>query len=232
MFVDLSLQPEAYVSTDLENTPTSPAPGKKADKPRLSVPIILMTAGLTLALVVWFYGFVPSFGSYDHLSLFGWLMSAWNGETGLEHGVCMPIMILGLIAYRFRDLRDAVLRDRVSYFGLIAVFAGALLYAVSYRLFLPRISVCGLPILLWGACHWGLANTRLRKGVQQPDLCPLASADDLRRLVLCGKNQDVAEGFAFSLGNTARHPRQRTPVDVDLGDCPERRSQMGDDHLV
>jgi exosortase len=116
-----------------------------------------MAAGFTLALVVWFYGFVPRFGSYDKHSLFGWLFSAWNGETGLEHGVCMPIMILGLIAYRFRDLRDAALCDRVSYFGLIAVFAGALLYAISQRFLMPRTSALGLPILLWGACHflWG-----------------------------------------------------------------------------
>lgn len=148
---------------DLKNTPTSPASEKTADKPKLSAPIIRMAAGLTLALVVWFYGFVPRFGSYDYLSLFGWLISAWNGETGFEHGVCMPIMILGLIAYRFRDLRDAARCDRVSHFGLIAVFAGALIYAVSYRLFLPRILACGLPLMLWGACHflWGWRVARI-----------------------------------------------------------------------
>ena len=145
----------------MENTPTSPAPENEAEKPKLSFPIILISAGLTLVLVVCFYGSVPHFGY--HVSLFGWLMSAWSDETGLEHGVCMPIMILGLIAYRFRDLRDAALCDRVSYFGLIAVFAGALLYVVSYRLFLPRISALGLPILLWGACHflWGWRVSRI-----------------------------------------------------------------------
>ena len=148
---------------DLENAPTSPAPEKTADKPKLSVPITLLAAGLTLALVVWFYCFVPRFGSYDKHSLFGWLFSAWNGETGLEHGLFMPIMIVGLIAYRFRDLREAALRDRVSYFGLIAVFAGALLYAISQRFLMPRTSALGLPILLWGACHflWGWSVARI-----------------------------------------------------------------------
>lgn len=108
-------------------------------------------------IIVWFYGFALRFGFNESLSLFGWLMSAWNGETGLEHGLCMPVVILGLIGYRFRDLRNAAVSGRVSYTGLIAVFFGALLFFASHRIPQPRFAAVGLPILLWGACHflWG-----------------------------------------------------------------------------
>lgn len=116
-----------------------------------------IAGGLTLVIIVWFYGFVPRFGYDESLSLFGWLMTAWNGETGLEHGLWMPFVILGLISYRFRDLRKAAVSGRVSSAGLIAVFFGALFFVVSYRIILPRTSAMGLPILVWGACHflWG-----------------------------------------------------------------------------
>ena len=84
-------------------------------------------------------------------------MAAWNDETGLEHGLWMPFLILGLIGYRFKDLRKAAVSGRVSYAGLIAVFIGALLFFASHRLPQPRFAALGLPILLWGACHflWG-----------------------------------------------------------------------------
>ena len=118
---------------------------------------VLIAAGLTLVIFVWFYGFVPCFGANESLPLFGWLMGAWNGETGIEHGLSVVIMILGLLCYRFKDLRDAARAGQGSYLGLIAVFIGALLYVLSHRLVQPRFSAFGLPLLLWGACHflWG-----------------------------------------------------------------------------
>lgn len=117
----------------------------------------LIAGVLTLVIIIWFYGFVPRFGFNEYLSLFGWLMSAWNGEAGLEHGLWMPFVILGLIGCRFKDLRNAAASGRVGYPGLIAVFFGALLFVVSYRVIQPRFAAVGLPILLWGACHflWG-----------------------------------------------------------------------------
>lgn len=141
----------------MENAPTSPFSKAEDDKPRQSGVLPLISGGLTLVIIVWFYGFVPRFGFDESLSLFGWLMSAWNGETGLEHGLWMPFVILGLIGYRFKDLLNAAASGRVSYPGLIAVFFGALLFMVSYRVIQPRFSAVGLPILLWGACHflWG-----------------------------------------------------------------------------
>lgn len=118
---------------------------------------ILVAAALSLLAVIWFYGFEPRFGAARTESVFGWLKSAWNDETDYEHGLLFPFVILGLIIYRFKDLREAAANDRGSALGLIAVFAGAAYYAISYRTFQPRIAAGGLPFLLWGACHflWG-----------------------------------------------------------------------------
>lgn len=110
-----------------------------------------------MAAVIWFYGYEARFASDRSQSVFAWLNGAWNGETDYEHGLMFPFVILGLIIYRFKDLREAAANDRGSFLGLIAVFAGAALYAIAYRTFQPRIAAGGLPFLLWGACHflWG-----------------------------------------------------------------------------
>jgi exosortase len=112
---------------------------------------------LALVAILWFFGFETRYGSDRSMSTFSWLKSAWNGETDYEHGVLFPFVILGLIIYRFRDLREAAAKDTGSFLGLIAVFIGAALYVIAYRTFQPRIAAGGLPFLLWGGCYflWG-----------------------------------------------------------------------------
>jgi exosortase len=110
---------------------------------------------LSLMLVVWFYAIVPRFGADRSQSLFTWLRSAWNPETGYEHGPLFPYVILGLIVFQFKNLRSAA--GKGSYLGLVAVFVGAAFYAISYRTLQPRSAAGALPFILWGACHflWG-----------------------------------------------------------------------------
>lgn len=110
-----------------------------------------------MVIVIWFFGFVPRYDSGRNMSVFEWLKAAWNPTGDYEHGLLFPFVILGLIIYRFKDLREAAANDRGSFLGLIAVFAGAAFYAIAYRTFQPRIAAGGLPFLLWGACHflWG-----------------------------------------------------------------------------
>lgn len=139
-----------------ESIPTQPA-GPKTGRFTPANPLILVAGVLSLVAVIWFYGFEPRFATDRSQSVFGWLNGAWNGETDYEHGLLFPFVILGLIIYRFKDLREAAANDKGSFLGLIAVFVGAALYAISYRTFQPRIAAGGLPFLLWGACHflWG-----------------------------------------------------------------------------
>ena len=141
----------------MNEIPKPPSTGKQSSSLSSTNPLIIVAAFLSLAAIIWFYGFEARFGSGRSQSTFVWLESAWNGETDYEHGVLFPFVILGLIIYRFKDLREAAANDKGSFWGLIAVFVGAVLYAIAYRAFQPRIAAGGLPFLLWGGCHflWG-----------------------------------------------------------------------------
>lgn len=118
-------------------------------------PATLVSAILSLAAIIWFFGFEPRFGADRSASVFAWLKGAWNGETDYEHGILFPFVIVGLIIYQFKGLREAA--GKGSNLGLVAVFIGAVFYAIAYRAFQPRIAAGALPILLWGGCYylWG-----------------------------------------------------------------------------
>ena len=110
---------------------------------------------LTLAVLLWFFGFEAHYGASRQQSVFDWLWSAWNGENDYEHGPLFPLIIAGLVLYRFTSLKAAVSKGSMG--GLLVVLAGALLYAAAYRTLQPRIAIAALPILAWGSAGylWG-----------------------------------------------------------------------------
>ena len=114
-----------------------------------------VAAALSVAVILWFYAMVERFGPARDISTFGWLKSAWNGETDYEHGILFPFVIAGLIVYKWRDLKAAA-RDG-SLWGLAAVFVGVVFFAAGYRTLQPRVTAGALPFLLWGSALylWG-----------------------------------------------------------------------------
>lgn len=116
--------------------------------------------GISLALVAGFFLLVPRYGPIRADSPLGWLAETWNKETDYEHGWIFPILIAGLLSYRFKDLRNAV--GKGSWQGLLVVIFGTLLYAAAYRTLQARIAVGALPIILWGGA-WYLWGWRLAK---------------------------------------------------------------------
>lgn len=124
-------------------------------------PVMLVAAALSLGVIIWFYAFEHRFGTGREQTTFGWLKSAWNEENDYEHGLLFPFVILGLIIYQFKALREAA--GKGSWVGLAAVFVGALFYAISYRTLQPRIAAGALPFLLWGGCYffWGWRVAKL-----------------------------------------------------------------------
>lgn len=124
-------------------------------------PVLWFSLALSVAVLVWFYGFELRFGSHRGASAFEWIYSAWNGENDYEHGLLFPFVIAGLIIYRFKDLKLAA--GEGNFIGLAMVFAGALCYMIAYRTLQPRIAMGGLPIILWGACWylWGWRVARM-----------------------------------------------------------------------
>ena len=118
----------------------------------------LVVTGLAL---VWFYGFEERYSADRTETTLMWLASAWNESNDFEHGPLFPLIIAGLVAHRFRAVKAAM--GRPCNWGLGVILIGALLYAVAYRTFQPRVAVGALPILLWGSALylWGLSSARL-----------------------------------------------------------------------
>ena len=113
------------------------------------------------AILVWFFCFEARYGPGHTHSTLGWLKSAWNPATDYEHGNLVPFVILGLIAYRRKEIQAAV--GPGSFWGLLSVIVGCAFYVAAYRTIQPRIAVAGLPFVLWGSVHflWGWRVAKL-----------------------------------------------------------------------
>lgn len=113
------------------------------------------SAILAAAVLVWFYQGEPRYGADRTMSAFGWLASAWNGETDYEHGFMFPFVIAGLVIYRLKDLKAAA--GEGCLWGLGVVLLGVLLYIAGYRTLQPRITAGALPFMVWGSVVylWG-----------------------------------------------------------------------------
>lgn len=116
---------------------------------------------LSGAILVWFYYFQTRYGPGRSQSAIQWIVSAWNPETDYEHGLMFPPLIIGLIWYRFKDLKAVA--GQGSYWGLLAILIGAMFYAAGYRTLQPRIAMGALPFILWGAAYylWGFRVAKI-----------------------------------------------------------------------
>ena len=138
-----------------ENPPSSAGHCEAEGKANLLNPGVWLSLAAFLGLVVWFFCFENRYGSGHSHSTLGWLYGSWNPSTDYEHGKLVPLVIIGLIVYRFKDLKNGV--QPGSMWGLLAVAIGCLFYLAAYRTLQPRIAVGGLPFILWGGAlyAWG-----------------------------------------------------------------------------
>jgi len=117
-------------------------------------------AVVSLLVIAWFFGFFQAYGPARAQSTIGILVSSWNSETDYEHGFMFPIIIVGLIIYRWKDLRAAAgTGDKL---GLLSIFLGALLFMAAYRVIQWRVAVGSLPFVLWGSV-WFLWGRKVAK---------------------------------------------------------------------
>lgn len=138
---------------------TASTPGIRGRNPG---PLIIWVAvAATAAVLVWFFCFEKRYGPGHVFTTLGWLLSSWNPTTDYEHGKLIPFLILGLMAYRHKEIRAAVTPG--SWWGLLSVAVGCLFYVAAYRTIQPRVAVFGLPFILWGSAHffWGWRLAKL-----------------------------------------------------------------------
>jgi exosortase len=110
---------------------------------------------LSVAVVVWFFGCFGAYGPDRSMSSLRYLASSWNAETDYEHGVLFPLLIVGLVAYRWNDLRAAA--GEGERLGLLPLVLGCMLFVAAYRVIQWRVAVGALPLILWGGAWylWG-----------------------------------------------------------------------------
>ncbi|MCW1885141.1 exosortase/archaeosortase family protein [Luteolibacter flavescens] len=107
-----------------------------------------------LAVVVVFYCFVPASG-WGGISTAAWWESTWNSENDYEHGYLVPVIMIGLIASQWKKLREVA--GQGHWIGLLVLLLGCLFYLAGQRSGQPRLTVGGLPMILWGGSLflWG-----------------------------------------------------------------------------
>ena len=114
----------------------------------------LVVCALCVAVIAVFYFLVPASG-WGHLSTAAWWKSSWNTENDYQHGFLVPVIMVGLIASQWKRLREVAAPGHWS--GLLVVLLGCLFYLAGQRTGQPRLTVGGLPMILWGASlfMWG-----------------------------------------------------------------------------
>jgi len=123
---------------------------------------MLRWAGVLLSalLIAWFFGGMSAYGPKRLESALGVLMSAWNPETDYEHGFLFPVIIVGLLIYRWRDLHAAAGKGEAL--GLVPLVIGAVLFVAAYRVIQWRVAVAAFPFVVWGAV-WFLWGRKVAK---------------------------------------------------------------------
>ncbi len=117
-----------------------------------------VAAGLIVAI---FYFVIEGFGPGQTMTPLAWLKSAWNPETRMEHGFMVPLVSIGLIAWKWKSLRDVATKGDGK--GLPVVVLGVLFFVLAHRTGQPRLAIGGLPLILWGSAWflWGWQVAKL-----------------------------------------------------------------------
>ena len=103
--------------------------------------------GCAVVLLLFFL-IVPGYGSGRTQSLFEVLYSSWNWETRYEHGKFFPIIILGLFAYQWKNIRASM--SNGEWQGIVMLAVGCLFYLIAYRVIQWRVGIGSLPFIISG----------------------------------------------------------------------------------
>lgn len=100
------------------------------------------------AVLAYFYGYLPLFSKGNN-STATWLVDSWNKETNYEHGFLVPVIMIGLIIYRWADLKK--MPHTTAWTGLAVLIFGIALFILGIWLTQARLSVASFSIVIWGA---------------------------------------------------------------------------------
>ncbi|WP_035611060.1 exosortase/archaeosortase family protein [Haloferula sp. BvORR071] len=140
----------------------SPNPPSHSSPPESALPTWLGPA-ICGAIIAVYYAVIGGFGVIGNRSPLYWLQSAWNKETRYEHGFMVPIIMVGLVAWQWKNLVRLAKEGKSHWLGLPMLLLGILFFVASHRCGQPRLAIAGLPMILWGSSLylWGWQLSRL-----------------------------------------------------------------------
>lgn len=103
------------------------------------------TLSMVLVAIILFY---PIFSSFESSSLASWTWAACNSLNDFVHGRLVPLVFPWMVWAVWRRRQNDLVRP--SYWGLVLLLPGLLLFLVAMRIEQPRIALVGLPFVVLG----------------------------------------------------------------------------------
>jgi len=110
-----------------------------------SAKIALWTIG---AILLFFYGFYPAYGTGSGVSVAEWVWMACNSENDFVHGRAVPVIFAVMCWLSWKNARTEEFKP--SALGMAGVAIGIGLFVFSVRTLQPRLAIIGMPFLILG----------------------------------------------------------------------------------
>ena len=104
--------------------------------------------GVVCVTLLGIYLFYPAYSTATEKSLGGWTFAACNSQNGFLHGRLVPLIFPWLLWWAWRGKKDVVVKP--SYWGLVGIVVGLVLFWASMPMVQPRWALFGVPFLLLG----------------------------------------------------------------------------------
>lgn len=130
----------------------------------LSKPM-LVTAGLAALVLLLMYFLYPAYPTTPGRTLAGWTWDACNPKSGYLHGRFVPVAVMVMLWMAWQKEKEQVIRP--SYWGLVPLGVGLLLYLISIRTIQPRLALIGAPLVVVGLSYFYF-GWRISKSVLFP----------------------------------------------------------------
>lgn len=126
---------------------------------------VRVMVGLALLLLTGIYFFHPAYPTIAWKSLAGWTWAACSSANGFLHGRLVPLIFPWLLWVAWRRNQEEAVKP--SYWGLVWLGLGMLLFWASMRVVQPRWALFGAPFVVIGMTHY-LFGGRIARGMAFP----------------------------------------------------------------
>ena len=111
-----------------------------------------LPASLIGLVMIFFWVIYPAFPNTSRIEeqIAFWVFDTWHGD--FVHGWVVPILMVVFVSMVWKPMKSEPMK--ASPIGLVVVALGLLIYIASVRTLQPRISLFGLPFMLFGGVQY------------------------------------------------------------------------------